>query len=133
MNLNDKDPTSPQNRLIAFMERKSELLGAKNILFTPEDAEELLSWPDDQTERVIAKILEKDFFLDSHICPWCIFFEDGCNVCTFAQRHGECEEGKDNTYAKVLEALLGESFVSQLAPHKAELLALLERKGEDQR
>lgn len=127
---NDKDQKSPQNRLIAFMERKSELLSAKNILFTAEDVEDLLSWPDDQAEEVIAKILKENFSRDIDICPWCVLDELNCSSCTFSQRHGKCQEGKFDTYSKILETISEGSFVNRLAPHKIELLALLRGEKE---
>ena len=133
MTHNDKDPKSPQNKLISFMERKSELLGAKNKLFTAEDADEILSWTDQEAEEVITQIIEKDFTWDTNICPWCLFYDLECLGCTFAQRHRICDQALNNTYGKVLEQILPDSFVDHLTPHKAELLALLRGEREKQK
>jgi hypothetical protein len=132
-----------QERLIAFMWKKQQLLPIKEpAYFTDEDAQAIAAWTNKDALRVIKiikKALKRVKGLElgcsmAAFCPFCIYhsklvkYSDinvRCEECTYANRHGRCDEYDDepSTWAEV-----GEFFFCIITTHHTELLSILEAK-----
>ena len=110
---------NPQEILNKFMSVKAELLlekarrvDPKNedfyisaLLWTDEDENNMLNWPDDIAEAVLEemKMNVKTLISDQHVCPYCVrqrlFAGDKCIGCHFQEVHGKCGSDGDDHYS----------------------------------
>ncbi len=108
---------TPNERLVAYMRRKAEIVGMPEF-FTEEDEAELISW--ENAGEIIGMI---SFVTDDQSCPWCLR-EGYCDGCGYASRHGTCSLNGNDTYVQVISKL-DCSICSVLKLHKAELEEIL--------
>lgn len=61
--------------------------------FTKEDAKELRELDEMEAESVVEYIydqIENDYIGDAKICPFCVAYDQNCEVCGYGERHGFC-------------------------------------------
>jgi hypothetical protein len=106
-------------RLKEFVWSKGRIL--KEItgidFITDEDRIEVEAWPDSDILIIANNFYRKD--TDEYICPWCIIFkhrylDNGCEYCTYGNRHGICRLEEDNVYERILFSLFRQKIIMAL-------------------
>lgn len=132
---------TPQERLVAYMEAKCELLpeGCRQLIFNEDDRADLLGWKDCDASYTLTQLQKccssKWMITDALLCPWCMLHPLKCMSCTFALRHGNCSSSNFNNDYSAALALCAKacerqhagdvSFAEFVEPHLDRLRAIL--------
>ena len=114
-------PKDPREKLIAFMQLKSDLLQLWDpeapLLFVEEDEEDMRTWGYATSMTIVEHLLNCSVYNDGVICPACLYY-NGCNDCSYAMIHEKCTE-KESTYYIITEKVV---IINQLTPEGIALL-----------
>ena len=84
---------------INFMNRKNDIIKSNskcNVDYiTQEDLEDINGW-DEDTCRSFIESIQPLILSDAEICPWCYKYDNNCNICSYAKRHGVCDMEQSN-------------------------------------
>lgn len=79
-------------------------------LCIPDDYDDIDEWSPDEINYIydylhhVYKILSPQHVRDTQLCPWCIINNDECEQCSYATRHGLCEN-RSSAYSKIVDEI----------------------------
>ncbi len=122
--------------LILLCRKKQDMLGKKYDYFNSEDLQDLSRWSEEDCTTVKNSILNlvKDHFnpytescnklYDGIFCPWCRKGYDGCDECSYGERHGVCPNDHSG-WSKIIKDM---GYICRQPEFKKEILSWMLNK-----